>query len=48
MLCRKMILSKFKTKDIIYEGYERAESLYIILNGKVAFYKKSAEYFEND
>lgn len=40
-LCRRMILAKYKSKDIIYEGIERADSLYIVLNGKIAFYKKS-------
>jgi len=43
-----MTLVKFKTKDIIYESRERANSLYIILSGKVAFYRKSNDYFESD
>jgi CRP-like cAMP-binding protein len=47
-LCQRMTLAKFKSKDIIYDDNERADSLYIILNGKVAFYRKSTEYFDSD
>ena len=46
--CKNMTLSKFKCKEILYETKEQAESLYIVLNGKIAFYKKSSEYFESD
>lgn len=47
-LCKRMTLVKYKSKDIIYEDSEKADSLYIVLNGKVAFYRKSTEYFDND
>lgn len=47
-LCKKMVLIKYKSKDIVYDDLERADSLYIVLNGKVALYKKSTKIFDSD
>ena len=43
-----MCLAKFKTKDIIAANKEESEALYIVLNGRVAFYRKANEYYESD
>lgn len=40
-LCRSMFIAKFKEKAFIYQRQEDAESIYIILNGKVGLYKRN-------
>jgi CRP-like cAMP-binding protein len=36
-----MFIAKFKEKAFIYQRQEDAESIYIILNGKVGLYKRN-------
>lgn len=38
-----MFIAKFKEKTFIYQRQEEAESLYIILSGKVGFYKRNPD-----
>lgn len=43
-----MFIAKFKEKTFIYQRQEEAESIYIILSGKVGLYKRSPETEEQE
>lgn len=43
-----MFIAKFKEKNFIYQKQEEAESLYIILNGKVGLYKRTPDLESQD
>ena len=43
-----MFIAKFKEKTFIYQQQEDAESIYIVLNGKVGLYKRNPEFEEQE
>lgn len=43
-----MFLAKFKEKSFIYQRADEAESLYVILNGKIGLYKRTADQEEQE
>lgn len=43
-----MFIAKFKEKTFIYQKQDEAESLYIILNGKVGLYKRTPDSSSQD
>lgn len=43
-----MYLVKYKPKDVLSSNREEAEALYIVLNGRIAFFRKATEYYESD
>ncbi len=38
-----MFIAKFKEKSFVYQRQEEAESLYIILSGKIGLYRRSPD-----